>query len=49
LVDRLLATRLSRRHLLALGLTPRRLASLEAWLFAVPYTVVGVSSASSPG
>ena len=41
-IDRLLATHLSRRHLLALGLPPRRLANMEAWLFAVPYTIVGL-------
>ena len=44
LVDRLLATREPRRHLLNLGLTPRRLATLDAWLFAVPYAAIGFAS-----
>lgn len=47
LVDRLLATRGPRRRLLSLGVTPRRLATLEAWLFAVPYgAVLAVSFAA---
>lgn len=40
LVDRLLGTRKHRRHLLNLGVSPRRLAALEAWRFAVPYGAV---------
>jgi uncharacterized membrane protein len=40
MVDRLLATRGHRRHLLNLGVSPRGLATLEAWLFAAPYGVV---------
>lgn len=45
IVDRLLATRGSRRHLLALGLVPRQLAVLEAWQFAAPFTVVVLTGA----
>ncbi len=37
IVDRYLATRHYRRHLLRLGLTPPRLMVLEVWQFAVPY------------
>jgi hypothetical protein len=40
LIDRFLGTRRHRRHLLALGVAPRRLTTLEASLFAVPYGVV---------
>ena len=44
LVDRLLATRKHRRHLLNLGVAPARLTALEAWLFAAPYgAVIAVS------
>ena len=44
LVDRLLSTRKHRRHLLNLGVAPRRLTALEAWLFAAPYgAVIAVS------
>lgn len=39
LVDRLLATRRHRHHLLNLGITTRQLTTMEAWLFAVPYGV----------
>jgi hypothetical protein len=37
MVDRLLVTRKHRRHLLNLGIVPRRLALIEMVLFAVPY------------
>lgn len=40
IIDRLLATRRDRRHLLNLGMLPRQLAVLEAWRFAAPYTIV---------
>ena len=44
LVDRLLAARKHHRQLLNLGLVPRRLVALEAWLFALPYCVVATVS-----
>lgn len=47
LVDRLLGTRKHRRHLLSLGVSPRRLAALEAWQFAAPYGAVVVVSFSA--
>lgn len=47
LVDRLLGTHKHRRHLLNLGVSPRRLAALEAWLFAVPYGAVVALSFSA--
>jgi hypothetical protein len=37
MIDRLLATRVHRRHLLALGLGEHRLIAIETWLFAAPY------------
>jgi hypothetical protein len=37
MVDRLLATRGHRRHLLALGLGARRVAAIEVWSFAAPF------------
>lgn len=40
LVDRFLSTQEHRRHLLNLGVSPRRLAALEAWRFAAPYGAV---------
>lgn len=44
LVDRLLGTRKHRRHLLNLGLSPRRLMAFEAWRFAAPFgAVVAIS------
>ncbi len=44
LVDRLLAARKHHRQLLNLGLVPRRLVALEAWLFALPYCVIATVS-----
>lgn len=40
LVDRLLSTRKHRNHLLNLGASPHRIASLEAWRFIVPFGAV---------
>lgn len=44
LVDRLLAARKDHRHLVNLGLTPRRLVNLEVWQFAAPYTAIVAAS-----
>lgn len=44
LVDRLLGARKYHAHLLGLGVSPRRLTALEAWLFATPYAAVVVAS-----
>ncbi len=44
LIDRLLGTHRHRRHLLNLGVSPRRLAAIEAWLFAAPYGSVAAIS-----
>ncbi len=44
LVGRLLAARKHHRQLLNLGLVPRRLVAMEAWLFALPYCVVATVS-----
>lgn len=40
LVDRLLDTHKHRRHLLNLGVSPHKLAAIEAWRFAAPYGTV---------
>ncbi len=45
LVDRLLATRHDRRHLLRIGMPPRTLATVEAMQFGVPYIVVSLIGA----
>ena len=45
-MDRLLATRKHRLHLLNLGVAPRRLSVLDAWLFAAPYGTVAAISFS---
>ncbi len=44
LVDRLLDTRKQRLHLLNLGIRPRQLAFFEAFIFALPYSIVFFSS-----
>ncbi len=44
LVDRLLAVRKRHRQLLNLGLVPRRLVALEAWLFVLPYCAIATVS-----
>jgi hypothetical protein len=44
LVDRLIANRLQRTVLLRIGLTTRRLRTLEGWLFLAPYLTVFATS-----
>ncbi|HYU83423.1 MAG TPA: hypothetical protein VEK80_01345, partial [Kribbellaceae bacterium] len=44
LVDRLLAARRRHRLLVNLGIRPRQLAALGAWMFAVPYVAVCAAS-----
>lgn len=44
LVDRLIANRLQRTILLRMGLTARRLRTLEGWLFLAPYLTVLATS-----